>query len=405
MNYIVLIISIAIIFGVADLLTVQYPKLQRQLFYIAMGVTYFLFVIRYYYGPDIATYVPFFENPPFLSQILDPEAYISFEKGYALFNLALHNIGCSYWGMTAIITTLYFLAITLLFRLIPSNRSFGLMVLVALDYNLIYAENRQCLAVTFFIFTILLFRDKKYLLALLCAAVCFSMHKSAPFVLLLTFIYFFVRRLRAPEYVYQIILVVLIIMVFIPLGKISSNFLTLLPLPTRYITSIRHHLTLGTTTQIIVLLYASVLVCIQHYIQYKEKKSFTWLSYIAFIGIVVTICFYQYYFILNRIRSYFLPFIIVYVLQLAHSSAQSPSTRIPYSALIRQGVAIIALLYCIHSDFAFYKMSQKLSCPLNNACTVFNLIDTPNWAIKNRQMKLAQHFWKYDYMQEDTNKL
>ena len=48
MNYIVLIISVVILFGVADLLTVQYPRLQKQLYYIAICITYFLFVIRYY---------------------------------------------------------------------------------------------------------------------------------------------------------------------------------------------------------------------------------------------------------------------------------------------------------------------------------------------------------------------
>ena len=405
MNYIVLIISVVILFGVADLLTVQYPRLQKQLYYIAISITYFLFVIRYYYGPDIASYVPFYENPPTLNQILNPDISLEFEKGYALFNLVCYRIGLDYWGMTAIITTLYFIAIALLFRLVPSNRSFGLMVLIALDYALIYAQNRQCLAVSFFIFSVLLLRNKRFLWAILCAVICFSMHKSAPFVLLLTFIYFFVRRLRAKEYVYQIILFVLIIMVFVPVGKISSNLISALPFSSSIIASLQHHFMLGTNIQVIVLLYASVLICIQHLIQYGDKRSFTWISYIAFLGIVITICFYQYYFILNRIRSYFLPFIIVYVLQMVHSSTQNKAKHIPYFSLLRQTVAIIALLFSIHSVFSFYRMSKKISCPLHKTCTIFNLIDTPSWAVKNQQMKIAKHFWENDYMKENTNKL
>ena len=70
MNLITLILTIAIAFGLTDFLTERYPRLQRDIFYIAWCTIAFLFAIKYYYGPDIASYVPFYENVPSVSQII-----------------------------------------------------------------------------------------------------------------------------------------------------------------------------------------------------------------------------------------------------------------------------------------------------------------------------------------------
>ena len=60
LNLITLILSIAILFGLTDFLTERYPRLQRDIYYIAFGVIAFLFIIKYYYGPDIWNYARFY---------------------------------------------------------------------------------------------------------------------------------------------------------------------------------------------------------------------------------------------------------------------------------------------------------------------------------------------------------
>ena len=47
MNLITLILTIAILFGLTDFLTERYPRLQRDIYYIALFVMAFLFSIKY----------------------------------------------------------------------------------------------------------------------------------------------------------------------------------------------------------------------------------------------------------------------------------------------------------------------------------------------------------------------
>ena len=405
MNYIVLIISVAIFFGVSDLLTVNYTKIQRDIFYIALGIIYFLFLIRYYYGPDIASYVPYFEKLPKSLKLNDliNGYHEHFEVGYYLLNVIFHTIGLSYWWLTAFITSLYFLAVYLLFKNIPSFRSFALMILVALDYNLIYAENRQCLAVAFFIFAILLFQKKKFLWGLVMMVICVTMHKSAIFIVALSLFYFVLKNWKIPTYLYQLLFAILAILVVLPVSKISTALIAILPLPANYVASLSHHLSLGTQFQLIALIYLITLFCFMYYRLYNNKTRNSWITFISIIGLAIIVVVYQYYFLLNRIRSYFIPFIIVELLRLVCHEREHLHIR--YASFLRQITAVIVIMYCIHSAIAFYRMSEKLSCPLNNACTIFNLIDDTPSNIRGHQMQLAEKFWEVDYNKDEKNKL
>ena len=383
------------------MLTVKFPKLQKNIYYIALFVIYFLFLIRYYYGPDIATYVPYYEYSTTLEKASQGRVGNNFEIGYRVFNVLCNRLGLSYWGMTAVITTLYFIAISLLFKHIDRFRSFGLMVLVAFDYNLIYAENRQCLAVTFFIFGILLLQNKKYIWALFSLLVCAMMHKSGIFVVAMSLCYYLFSSWQLSKSIYQILAAILLALVFLPVSDFLLTFAQHLPLPDNLTASLAHHLSLGRQIQVVVIVYLLLLIAISHYTLYIEKDKASRIGFIALIGIVILVTLYQYYFLLNRIRSYFIPFIIVWVIRLISQK----DTPIPYAALVRQTLASLLIVYSVFSAWSFYRMSNKLSCPLNEACTVFTLINNPAWAVRNHQMQMAEHFWRYDYMKDNQNKL
>ena len=106
MNLITLILTIAILFGLTDFLTERYPRLQRDIYYIAFGVIAFLFIIRYYYGPDIWNYARFYALVGSPAEVLAHPEDIPFhyESGFALFCSVLKQWGLSFYWMTVVQT-------------------------------------------------------------------------------------------------------------------------------------------------------------------------------------------------------------------------------------------------------------------------------------------------------------
>ena len=62
MNYITLILCVAIVFGMSDFVTERYPNMQRQVYWLAFGAMYVLCTIKYYYGPDMVNYYDYYVN-------------------------------------------------------------------------------------------------------------------------------------------------------------------------------------------------------------------------------------------------------------------------------------------------------------------------------------------------------
>ena len=113
MDWLTFIFVVLLLFSLTDFMWPGQQKLHRQLYELAFFVTYFLFTIKYYYGADIATYVPVYENIESPQVLLTQGSKHSstFELGYLLFCSVLHHVGVSFWLMTAIVSTFYFYAI------------------------------------------------------------------------------------------------------------------------------------------------------------------------------------------------------------------------------------------------------------------------------------------------------
>lgn len=402
-NYAAIILILSVGLGLFDMLTERWKVLQRQLFHIILIALYVLFVIRYYYGPDISMYVPHYENIPRPSYLLSHPDATTFEFGYNLFCSILRWNGVSYWGMTAIITTLYFGAITLLLRPLPKRQIFALATIIMFDCNLIFHENRQCLAVTCFIFMVLLLQKRKYILALVLGIFTVLMHKSGflPVTLLLmgTLLY----NKRQDSTVYALLTFLLILMVVFPVQRISSSVLQLLPLPTEYIFSIKHHLQLGRQVQVIVVLYLMVLFAINMFLHYGKKTRNTWIAIVVLIGVICVVLLYQYFYLLNRIRSFFVPFIVCYIIHLLGDEERS--IVVPYSSLIKQSIMVIILAYYTHSAISLEKGSRLLHVPIYKMSTVFELRHASQKQIRDKQMEMAYKYWTQDFMKGGDNKL
>lgn len=401
-NYLAFIMGIALLGMLVDGLTARYPAMQRQLYKIFFVVLYFLFVIRYYYGPDIWTYVPHYEGIASPDYLWAHPEKAEFEWGYDMFCSLMRTMGLSYWGMTAVITTLYFAALGCLFHSLKQYRLFALSTIILLDYNLICAENRQCLAVAMFIFMVLCLQKGRYLWALVPAVLVTVFHKSGFVPVGLTLMGALLYKQREDVTVYTVMIVVLMVMMMLPVSRVATPLLERLPLPDEYIQSAAHHLQLGRQFQIVALVYLAILVWISIY-QAKHRTTYGWIALEVLIGMAIVVGLYQYYFMLNRMRSYFLPFVAYYVIRIAIESAETHS--IPYASMIRQAVASLLILFCLHGTIGYVRGAKRLHAPIAKASTLFDLRKESPKKIRDRQMKIALRYWEEDYMKNENNKL
>lgn len=405
MNYIVIILTIAFLFGFSDFLTERYPRLQRDLYYIAFALISFLFAIKYYYGPDIWNYARFYDElgtPQ--SLIAHPDIIpFRFEFGFAFFCSLLKSWGLSFYWMTFVLNALYFLAIGLVFSKIERKRSFALAILVILDFNIIYIEYRQCLAVVAFLLMVLCVEKRKYLWTLVFAVLTVSFHKSGAMAVVPTLLYHFISTRYTQVTLYQFILAILVLMFLLPVTQVSVAFLQHLPLPDNYIGSIEHHLLLGRQVQIIFVLYVVVLICLAHYAQYCRTRTQI-IASAAMIGLILVALFYQYYYLLNRVRSYFTPLVILFVFQFVQN-AENKQASVPYGALIKQLTCAVIMVYLAHTIYATHRSTNAMKNKVCDTCTVFDLIDHRPVDVQNAQMKKAERWWAEDFMKNENNKI
>ena len=402
-NYILFILIIALTGAVLDCVAEKNTTLQHQLYRFFFVAIYTLFLIRYYYGPDISTYVPHFEQiaPP--RYLIDHPAEMAFEPGYEMLCSCVKALGSSYWWLTAVITTLYFLAIACLLHRLDRHRLFALACIVLFDYNLIYAQSRQCLAVAFFIFMVLCLQDKRYMLAILMGLLTMSFHKSGFVPICATLIGLPLWNMRHNADIFKLLLILLLVLFLIPVSRMSTSMLSALPIPEAYIDSVRHHVLLGKQVQLIGIVYFALLILIIHLHRPRFKYYYGWLVIESVMGLALIVALYQYYYLLIRLRSFFLPVMVWYVISLVNHEAQL--RQIPYSTLARQITASLLILYFTHSAIRYHQMVQAWHSPIARACTLFDLHNATPKQIRDRQLHFAEIYWQRDYRTGDQNKL
>jgi hypothetical protein len=250
---------------------------------------------------------------------------------------------------------------------------------------------------------ILCLRNKRYLWMAIWAILTAFFHKSGIFVVGVVLFYYMIRSKWVQPYLYQLLLIVLVLIFLLPIAKISSGFIAHLPLPTSYLQSLAHHLTLGRQVQVVFLVYAATLVCVTHFSQYHHTRMQA-IAAAAFVGLVVVSVLYQYYYLLERIRSYFLPIVIVGVFNQVQN-AENTQKKIPYGTLMKQLCSVLIFVFMIHSVYKFHVSTSQLKNNVYKSCTVFELIDHRSSDIQNAQMKLAYRYWKEDFMKNENNRI
>lgn len=391
MNYLTILLIVLLLLSLVELSFAKHKVLCDQLFHIAFAFTAFWVGIKYYIGPDIFSYVPFYETIQPLKDILGGHYKGDFEIGFAIFCSLLKSIGLSFWGMTVVITAIYFAAIYKLFKQLKSYRTFALCVLMLLDYNLALYEFRQCLAVSLFILSYYAWAEKKYLKTLLIITMAIFIHKSAIFIYLGTLLIYVFKSIKISKKSYILIGIIFILMLLIPPISLFEKIINEIPLSKTVYISLIHHLSEGKILQLILPVYLLTIFCLAYYGNFsKENKKWHWFMW-CFIAVIVIL--FQYWFLLNRIRSYFTLFLLVYTINTLVNSQRK-------DILPKQLLVLTLIIYSVLFISGNYIKSLNQSSHTNNISTVFARLYHSEAFLKNRQMKEAIIYWEKDYLKE-----
>ncbi len=388
MSFVSVLILIALVFSILEFMADRYPAMQNQLYWLSFVLVAVWCTAKYAYGPDITTYIPYYDKFQGISYDIHHLDNYKYEPGFDVFCSLMKTLGCTFWEMTAVISILYFLAIALVLQRLPRYRATALLAIVFLDSNLILSEFRQCLAVTFFIFFILSFEKKHYVLSTVWVLLCISMHKSAMLIVLGTVLFYFLQGIDMKKTGYILLALLIVGMLFIPLQPLLDTVLDKLPMMSDMRHSVEHHLQVGKMFQRVFLLYFATIFILAYYLQDKvANKKVHWLMWCC---VAILVVLYPYWFLLNRLRSYFLPFLVVYIVKtLADTDIKD--------VLPRQLYCLFFILYVVVFVISIPSKNAAMMYPTDNISLVFERRHHSRTELENRQLKQAENYWKYDY--------
>lgn len=400
MNLMLLPILILFPLSLIEFIFPNNERMNKQVYFIAFAISYFIVAIKYYYGPDIAIYVNLYDSlsSPIKDLINPPKSSLDTERLFIFFFSFLKSIGCSYWFCSVIITTIYFAAIYNLFTSLNKYKTFALFLIVLFDANLLFFEFRQNLTVALFLFSLSAYYKRSYFVCVLLAVLSFFIHKSAIFVYMLMILLLFFQRVKVSKTIFLVASGLLLVFLFLPIDQIIIWIISKTPASTNVIESVKHHLMYTKTFQIIFFVYAIVLLLLIFSVENKDLNS-KYAKIVALFFIVVSIS-YRDWFFLNRLRSYFLPVVIVYLIPIL---SQSKSKQIWISKL----AVCLIYLYSINYARGIWLSNYYSEAKLLNSTTIFSRFYKSENEIRRENMRKASYFFQKEYMKnniEEYNK-
>ena len=166
----------------------------------------------------------------------------------------------------------------------------------------------------------------------------------------------------------------------------------LLPFSASVLKSIQDHLIIERRVQVIFLVYLIVSYCVYFYF-YRSQKLKTW-HIVTICGLIVIALFYQYWFFINRLRSYFIPFIALYAITLGYNSVNK------HVFIKQSAILAIYLLFAINLK-NLYVGNGNLKSGIAETSTVFRLLNDTEENIKTKNLEKAERFWLTEYQQQE----
>lgn len=387
MNLVTVITVFLLAATIAELLSYNMPRMAEQLYKLAFAVTAVGFTIKYYYGPDITTYVPFYESIEPWGSLAETIRTTSLETGFVVYCWLCRSAGLSFWWMTAGVSIIFFGAIYLLIGELKAKKVLALTLMVVLMPDLITAQLRQCMAVSMFVFAILAARKEHTAQAIVFCILAFTMHKASLLVILPALAYWGMQRIEMKNSIWALLMIGLAILLVVSdnaivdkLMKMSADGLVS--------KSISYHLSFAKQIQLNFALYMLAIVVM---VQYAERNTGRNLMLaMTAAGLTMAVMFYQHFLLLNRLRAYFVPFAVVYIFNYVRGKSEA---KAPYINLVRQTAVAFLLIFMSYKTITFDR-NWKNDGNVMEVCTLLNLSNSSSEEIKERQMARASSFWE-----------
>ncbi|MBR1631595.1 MAG: EpsG family protein [Paludibacteraceae bacterium] len=366
----------------------DYPKICQQLYGLSFAVALFVVLIKYYYGSDIGAYILWYDKAGDFGQTAS-RAYVARSEILFFYYLDIcKRLHLTLWMSTIPLTLLYFFSIAQLFKSLKRFKVFALTLLMILDFNLIVLEARQCMAVSFVILAVLSADKRKYALSLLLLLMATFSHKSGLPMAVIIAIMMLLRSVKIDHSVYWVALVILTFAVFLPNDFVSGILAKAHVLSSERSQSLLHHA--GTTVrfQAVLAVYLLAMLCMALSKPAWKTDTERW-AWIVLFGFVLLAVLYRNWFLVNRLRSYLLPFMIVYAFNMVDENH--------VDQIVSQVTACVLFLFCVYST---YKYSAGLSKPegITSAdSTVLERFSHSEEELRARQAERARYYWNHYY--------
>ena len=213
------------------------------------------------------------------------------------------------------------------------------------------------------------------------------MHKSSIFVVIAFVLILVLRHIRFTKLMYGFLFVLLLVFSVIPIDQIMAILIPYLPINQTMGNSIIHHLSVAIQFQSVFLIYVTLFLCLAFQKLPAFDRSWKTILLIALIGLALIAFFYRNWFLLNRLRSYFLPFILLYCIHVFEIQKEN-------NRLLQQVLACVMCAYCLLLTYSYYDGLKKPENKINETSTIFALRHKSEQQIKTENLRKAEIFWQ-----------
>ena len=379
--------------SVADMLW-HGKRFSQQLYVVAFLLTYAIVCSKFYYGTDVCIYTAIYDTIESPIEVLKGNSAHEYARFFLFVTSLCKSLHFNFWAYTVLLTTIYFAAIAPLFQKIQKHKVFALFVLCYMDVNLIFFEFRETLSVALIIFAYLSLEKKHYpSFCLLCALSALS-HKSAIFCVGIFLIAILLSRKPISKSSYAATIILMISSIVFTLSTIAIFLLKFLPAATSAQASILHHFSYPRRIQTIYVLY--VLWGVYLYFHHKDSTSSPFTATLVLIFTLIIAFTYEHWFFIARFRSYFLPIMIVYALNM--EGEQTRNKQISSVLLV-----IVIYLHALIFSRGFWVSNYISTSHINDTSTIFDLRHKTEEQIRRENERKAGLFFKYEYQVDHIN--
>jgi hypothetical protein len=209
-------------------------------------------------------------------------------------------------------------------------------------------------------------------------------HKSGSFISVLFLMAMFQRNFMVTPYLYKIAIIVMFVCMFVPIEAWLVSLLENLP-KNAVVNSILHHFDVTENFQFVYFLYI-VLAVVLYLISKNKQLSFeTRLVFFMFV-LLALLC--KNWFLLNRVRSYFIPLFLYYIFTNLDCLESKLSKQISYA---------VTTMYIMIVSVMLYRSIERAESRINYPQTIFSLLNNSEDEILKQTVKKNIIFWKEEY--------